>query len=484
MKVFLAGATGVLGRPTVERLVAAGHEVTGVARGPEKAALLRSLGATPVEVDLYDPAAVTEAVAGHDAVIHMATKIPPAAKMAMPGAWHETDRLRREATVHMVDAALATGAQAFIKESITFTYADGGDGWVDESAPDDVAPYLASSLVAEEETRRFAAGGGRGVVLRFAAFYGPVNGQTQEMIGAVQRGVAPALGDPDGYFSIIHTDDAAAAVVAALDVPSGTYNVGDDEPLTRKEWGRALAAAYALDPPRSMLAKAPVLLGSKAAPISRSHRISNAKLKEASGWSPIYPGAREGWRAVAAAEGSNYRAQAGGRGGWPAILSQLALLMVAVSDLVLGVWAAFFPRAFYDLFPGMGWRWVSVDGPFNQHFIRDFGDFNLALAVVTIVALVRFTPTTVRTAAAAAVVWGLPHLVYHVTHQAGLSGPSLVSNIGVLVYSTFVLPAVMIWGVSGAKAPDVGGPGGQQEWERTTESARRPIGGTPQSHTG
>ena len=237
MKVFIAGATGVLGRPTVERLVAAGHQVTGTARGPEKAALLRSLGATPAEVDLYDAADVKAAIAGHDAVIHLATKIPNMAKAAMPGAWDENDRLRREGTKNMVDAAMAAGAQVFVKESITFPYADGGSDWVDESASDDTVPYLDSALAAETETRRFAEGGGRGVVLRFAAFYGPDNNHSREMVAAARRGVAPALGAADGYFSIIHTDDAAAAVVAALDVPSGTYNVTDDEPLPRRAWG-------------------------------------------------------------------------------------------------------------------------------------------------------------------------------------------------------------------------------------------------------
>ena len=103
MRVFVAGATGVLGQPTVKVLVAAGHEVRGTARGEEKSQLLRSLGAEPVAVDLFDADAVKEAVAGSEAVIHLATKIPPLMKMRSREAWEENDRLRREATKNLVD---------------------------------------------------------------------------------------------------------------------------------------------------------------------------------------------------------------------------------------------------------------------------------------------------------------------------------------------------------------------------------------------
>src|SRR5437867_11629912 len=109
MKVFVAGATGVLGRPTVRALVGAGHEVRGTARRPEKAELLRSLGADPVEVDLFDSDAVRAAVAGTEAVLHFATKIPPIMRMRWKGAWRENDRLRTLASRYLVDAAVAAG---------------------------------------------------------------------------------------------------------------------------------------------------------------------------------------------------------------------------------------------------------------------------------------------------------------------------------------------------------------------------------------
>src|SRR5438067_3703611 len=110
-KVFVVGATGVLGRRTVRDLVKAGHDVTAVARTPAKAEMLAGLGATPASVDVFDPAAVKEAIAGHDVVANLATHIPPMWKMMLPRAWDENDRIRREVSRNLVDAALATGAE-------------------------------------------------------------------------------------------------------------------------------------------------------------------------------------------------------------------------------------------------------------------------------------------------------------------------------------------------------------------------------------
>ena len=135
MKVFVTGATGVIGTRAVPALVAAGHEVTAVARGEAKADLVRSLGAVPVAVDLFDPAAVKEAVAGHDAVAHLATNIPPMTKASRPSSWTTNERLRREASRNLVDAALDAGAGRYVQESICFPYLDAGDAWIDEESP-------------------------------------------------------------------------------------------------------------------------------------------------------------------------------------------------------------------------------------------------------------------------------------------------------------------------------------------------------------
>src|SRR6476661_7349655 len=131
MRVFVAGATGVLGRRAVARLVAAGHQVTGIARSPEKAAQLETLGAAPVGVDLFDPDGLRVAVAGHDAVVNLATHIPPLRDMARLSTWAENERIRRDASGHLVDAAIAAGARVFVQESLAFMYGEHGAEWID-----------------------------------------------------------------------------------------------------------------------------------------------------------------------------------------------------------------------------------------------------------------------------------------------------------------------------------------------------------------
>lgn len=301
MKIFVAGATGVLGRRAVVQLVEAGHQVTGIARTEEKALFLQTLRVDPVMVDLFDAAAIKGAVDGHEVVANLATHIPNLSRAALPGAWSENDRIRTDGSRNLVDAALATGVGRYIQESIAFLYRDGGDTWLDEEAEIDLPALGRSTLEAETQARRFAESGGGGVVLRFGQFYAPEAAHTIAMAKMARRRLAPAIGDPEGYAPTIHADDAAAAVVAALDAPSGTYNVTDDEPLTKREFGTVVADAFGLKPPR-MMPKALVKAGgAKINYLARSHRVSNRRFKEATGWSPRYPSGREGWPAIAPA---------------------------------------------------------------------------------------------------------------------------------------------------------------------------------------
>ncbi len=307
MKVFVAGATGVLGQPTVKALVEAGHEVKGLARGPEKAELLRSLGAEPVTVDFFDPPAITSAVADSEAVFHMATKIPSLMGMRSRGAWRENDRLRTEGSRILVDAALAAGAQVYLQESITFLYGDTGDEWITEDSPISLGwVALDSMMEGERETQRFSQGGGRGIALRYGAFYAPYAASTLDSIRLARRRLLPVPGDGANYFSSIHVDDAASAAVAALDSPAGVYNVADDEPLPMRDYARALTDAFGLKPPRRVpkwLFR--LLAGGPAEYILSSQRVSNRRFKEVAGWAPKYPSVREGYAAIASQIGSN-----------------------------------------------------------------------------------------------------------------------------------------------------------------------------------
>ncbi len=301
MRIFLTGATGVIGRRALPLLIGAGHSVTAVVRRPQSHAELVRAGATPIAVDLFAADAVRKTVAGHDAVVNLATHMPAGYRAFLPGAWAENDRIRRFASANLVDAAMATGATRFIQELFAPVYPDRGDQWIDERTP--IAPVRYNRTVADAErsAERFSGSGGAGVVLRFAMFYGPDSWFTRDLIGYVRRGWAPIPGVADAYTSSVSHEDAAAAVVAALGVPPGTYNVVDDEPLRRRELFDLLAGVLGVAPPRLPPPWLKYLFGSLGEMLARSLRISNRRLRERSDWAPRYPSMREGWPAVVAA---------------------------------------------------------------------------------------------------------------------------------------------------------------------------------------
>jgi nucleoside-diphosphate-sugar epimerase len=304
VKLFVAGATGVLGSRVVPLLVAAGHDVTGVARSDEKAASLRGAGANPVGVDLFDPGAVQKAVRGAEVVCNLATHIPSLVQAALPGAWAENDRIRNDVSRNLVDAALDAGATRFVQESVVFLYADGGDRWIDEQFPLDVPAYMRSVVAAESQASRFTEAGGTGVVLRFGMFYGPGSSHTESTLAMARRRIGSAIGPKERYWTMVHLDDAAPAVVAALKVPAGVYNVVEDEPSTRAGQLDAVASALGVQKLRSPSRVMAVAGGRKTRALARSQRVTNRRFKELSGWAPRYPDARGGWRATVAAMGS------------------------------------------------------------------------------------------------------------------------------------------------------------------------------------
>jgi len=299
MKIFVGGATGVAGSEAVRALVAAGHDVTAASRTPAKSELVRSWGADPVEVDLFDPAAVGRAVDGHEAVCNLTTHIPSLTRAGLPGAWKDNDRIRRMVSANLVDAALAAGSAHFVQESIAFLYPDRGDEWITEEVEPQPTGITRSALEAEAQVARFTGGGGAGVVLRFAQFYGPGAIHSIEMVRLAGRfGIAPTIGDPHGYLSSIHRDDLGPAVVAALGAPAGVYNVGDDGPLRRRELHTVLAEGVGRPRLRDIGSLAARLGGSRTEPASRSQRLANSAFRTATGWSPTVPTAREGWPSI------------------------------------------------------------------------------------------------------------------------------------------------------------------------------------------
>lgn len=300
MKVFLTGATGAIGPSTVRALLDAGHDVRAVARDDDKVDRLRRGGAEPARVDLFDADAVRTAIAGCDAIAHLATNVPAISRMARRGSWSTHNRLRTEATRNLLAAAHANGIDTVVKESVTFVYPDRGDDWIDESVPpDDRVRLLEPTLEGEGLVTDFGHGA-RGVVLRFGLFYGPTSRSVDEGLRLARWRSSTVAGPPGAYLSSTHTDDVATAAVAALAAPSGTYNVVDDQPLTRRDYLDAFARAFDLGrlrlTPTWMLR---LVAGSSAGALIASQRVSNRRFRAATGWAPAYPSAQQGWVAVA-----------------------------------------------------------------------------------------------------------------------------------------------------------------------------------------
>jgi nucleoside-diphosphate-sugar epimerase len=197
MRLLVTGGTGVLGRALRPLAEAEGHELT--MPGHE-------------ELDLFDPAAVADAARDIDGVLHLATRIPALELLSDPDAWRENDRLRTEASRILVDAAIAAGGALYVQPTVTFVYPP--DGEVSEHTPvGEVMPILRSALVAEQQTQRFVRAGGRGVVLRFGLLDGPGTGNDRPM---------------RDFGATLHVGDAGRALLSALSLPSGTYNVCRD----------------------------------------------------------------------------------------------------------------------------------------------------------------------------------------------------------------------------------------------------------------
>lgn len=296
MDVFVTGVTGVLGSAATPRLLNAGHAVRALARDEEAASRLRAAGVEPVVGSLFDPDALQRGMGGVAAVLHLATRIPPSSRMDSRDAWAENDRIRTEGTRLIVAAAASAGVKTIAYPSVTLLYADGGDGWI-EAPTAAVSPTwtTASSLEAESMVRAFGDARAGGIVLRLGMLYGPGTPVAATLLEEARRGFSGIVGATDGYQSSLWTEDAGAALVAALRVPPGIYDVVDDQPMRRREIDEVLARLVG----RRSLRRPPpavesALAGSGASFLLSSHRVSNRRFRDASAWTPQVPSMREG----------------------------------------------------------------------------------------------------------------------------------------------------------------------------------------------
>ncbi len=289
MKVFLTGATGVMGRHAARALQAAGHEVGGLARNAEKARSLTAAGVRPVVASLFDPDALASAFRGYDAVCNLATHIPMGLAGAMPGAWRTNDRIRTEGSRAVAEAAKRAGVLRLVQESVSWLYADGGDEWLDESSPLMVTRATEPAAEAETSATAFACAHRVAVVLRLGTIIGDDPFAcwrlSRAACGTAQRG---------GWTHVVHPVDVGSAVVAALHAPNGVYNVGA-EPVHREELAEVFCGP-ARAPRGAYLPRMLMRLGrERVEPLTRSHRISSARFADHTGWMPLQPRFSPAW---------------------------------------------------------------------------------------------------------------------------------------------------------------------------------------------
>jgi nucleoside-diphosphate-sugar epimerase len=315
MRIFVAGATGVLGRALVPLLVERGDEVVALTRSTAKQDLVRSLGARPVVADALDPDAVAQAVASAEpeVIVHELTAL--SGPMSIRDARHPdrspaaimTNRLRTEATDHLLAAGRAVGARRFVAQSFAaFRFARSGGPVLTEDVPLDPDPpaSLRAPLVGILHLERAvtAIEWGDGLVLRYGGFYGPGTAISRApdavMAAPVRKRRFPIVGSGAGVFSHIHVDDAAAATVAAIDHgAAGIYNIVDDEPAPVREWLPVLASALGAQPPRHVPRWLGRLAAGEAATLVMTEVVgaSNEKAKRELGWQLRYPSWRTGF---------------------------------------------------------------------------------------------------------------------------------------------------------------------------------------------
>lgn len=313
MKVFVAGATGALGRQLVPRLVARGHEVTGLTSRADRAGAIRALGATPVVADALDREAIARAVAAAtpEVIVHQLTALSGSLDLRdFDGSFARTNRLRTEGTDHLLAAGRAAGMRRFVAQSFAgWPFARTGGPVKREDDPLDDAPPKAMrrtlAAIRHLEHAVTTADGVEGLVLRYGGFYGPGTSLDAggEHVEQIRKRRFPVIGSGGGTWSFIHIEDAAEATAAAVEGGApGIYNIVDDDPAPVAEWLPELASTLGAKPPRRVpRALARVVAGEPATVMMTEVRgASNAKARRELAWQPWYGSWRAGFRTVAA----------------------------------------------------------------------------------------------------------------------------------------------------------------------------------------
>jgi nucleoside-diphosphate-sugar epimerase len=300
-----------MGKQLVPRLVAAGHEVSGMTRSESKQAMLSEWGAVPVVADALDPDLLASAVgrAKPEVIVHELTAIGPLNLRHFDRAFAQTNRLRTEGTDHLLSAGHAVGVRRFVAQSFAaFPYARTGGSVKSEEDPFDPTPAreMRETLAAIRhlEEAVLAAQWTEGIVLRYGGFYGPGTSLAPgaEQFEAIRKRRLPLVGDGGGVWSFIHIADAAEATVAAVEHGTrGVYNVVDDEPARAADWLPTLAQELGAKKPMRVPRLVGRLFAGEAGVVMMTdiRGASNAKAKRELGWRPAHASWRQGFAATA-----------------------------------------------------------------------------------------------------------------------------------------------------------------------------------------
>jgi nucleoside-diphosphate-sugar epimerase len=305
MRVFISGATGILGRRVVNLLTKNGHQVVGLSRSQANTEWLNQHGAEARQGNLFNQEEICDLCSDCNAVLHLATAIPTKSRTTL-AAWRTNDLIRREGTRVMVEAALRNKCDLYVQQSVTFIYGDRNGDWVDENTP--IAARQASVLQSAVDMEQIVQEAITEhdlptVILRFGTFYSYDSAQTQTMFEMTRKGFFPLIGNGAVNWNIINVDDAATAVLKTIEnYKNGlgqTFNACDDEPVTYRELLNYVAKTLgARKPIRIPLFLAKLLLGSHIVDVLlASVRCKNQLIKERLNWTPEYPTYREGYRA-------------------------------------------------------------------------------------------------------------------------------------------------------------------------------------------
>jgi nucleoside-diphosphate-sugar epimerase len=297
MKVFIAGASGVLGRRLVRQFVARGHSAIGQVRGAKAESAVREAGGEPRHADLFDAESLAKAAEGCDTVIHAATAIPTKQKTT-PADWAMNDHIRRKGTRCLTEAAAKIGAKTYIQQSITWVARPKDESAFDESSPVVPEPAIRSAIDAEAIAREAESAEGFTVsILRGGFFYDSESAHTRMIAGALRKRQMPIIGGGEAMWAMIHTDDAASAYVAAAEKPrSGVWHIVDNELVEVRIYLKEFAARLGAPAPRRVPVWLAKWLASEQAIayFTKSTRTTNARFRQDFGWTPRYPTYREG----------------------------------------------------------------------------------------------------------------------------------------------------------------------------------------------